>query len=817
MRRCVFIVVSTLLVAFTCAFASVPQATPAPSHPLERETLLALVAGGVLPENIVWYIENDGLAFQLDQNFQALLTTAGADRTVLKALSSAKVNPTEPAPQADDQQRLQELANAGQLIREKKYDDAAKELTAELSGSFHDVDAGFVMANVLTLQRRYDEAAAVYGELIQEDPNFPQVHTKASYVLYNLGDENNALSEANAALALNSQDAEAHKNAGLALENMGKYDAARAQYQEALQIKPDYENAYVDLGILFTDQKNYSLAVEAYKKAAHLDPADAYAPYNLGVALDDENDIDSAISAYREALRLDPTWFNPRQNLASDLMQRGLYSEAVIQYREEEKLFPDSAICHECLGKALFYSNQLQDAQAEYRTAIRLEPSDPDPHLAMGNLLEYEKDLDGALKEYLTAEPLDQGSDFAYRAAGRVYLAKKDYPNALQSLKQAVAVAPADELAHDLLGQALEASDQSQQAISEFKESLVLDSTKADVRVRYAQALEKSGDHAGALDQFRQAALDAPADDTVQTEYKAARQRFDDYLKTLKTEGKSSEASELNSAVHASEKAPSISQSLDAAIAAGDSARWKNQVDDAVRDYSKAVQLAESLEPHDGRLADALGKLGQIYSSRSQFALANTTFEQQLAAIKEIHGLNDPEIAEPMLSMGMCAISQKDFVTGEKLILQAIQITESFYGEHNKKVLQYMTTLTQAYAYAGQYADAIPYLQKTIQICKDSPDVCPYHYQQMANTIALAGIYDKLGKFDLAESTLHEAITEMESVYGVNSTQLLFPLDKEQGLLQQLGRTADAAAVAKRIAAIKAASPALPTPPSSPN
>jgi tetratricopeptide (TPR) repeat protein len=807
MRRRILIFVSILFVVSTCAFASVPQATPAPSHPLERETLLALVAGGSLPENIIWHIENDGLAFQPDQSFRTLLTTAGADPSILKALSSAKVNATEPAPQADDLQRLQDLANAGQLIGEKKYDDAAKELAAEVTGSFHDADAGFVMAHVLILQRRYDEAGAIYAELLEEDPDFPELHTEFSFALFETGDEEQSLVEANKALAVTPNNPRAHADAGLALYEMQKYDAAEAQYKEALRIKPDFSAAYTDLGNLYGAQKKYDEALAQYRKALHFEPDDAMNHYDLACTLDDKGDLDAAIPEYRIAIRLDPTWFDPRENLGADLMKRRLYPEAVIQFREQEKLFPESEMCHECLGNALYDSNHMDDALAEYRTAARLDPSNPDPHLSIGNVLEYQKDLDGALKEYVIAEQLDQNSDFAYRAAGRIYLAKKDYPDALQSLKQAVSLAPADSLAHDLLGQAFEASDQSQQAVSEFKESLLLDPTKAAVRVRYAQALEKSGDRVGALEQFRQASLDAPADDSTQAEYKAARQRFDDYLKILKAEGKSSEASSLDASVRASDKAPSVSQSLDAAIAAGDSAVKNNQLDDAVRHYNKAVQLAESLEPHDGRLGDVLGKLGQIYSRRSQFALANATFQQQIAAIKEINGPNNPGLADPIYSMGMCAISQKDFVAGEKLIIQAIQITENFFGEHSNKVLIYMTTLSQAYTYAGQYEEAIPYLQKTIQICKDSPDVCPLHYQLMANTIALAGIYNKLGKFDLAESTLHEAITEMESQYGPNSTQLLFVLDKEQGLLQQLGRTADAAAIGKRIAAIKAASP----------
>ncbi|HXT74566.1 MAG TPA: tetratricopeptide repeat protein [Candidatus Angelobacter sp.] len=805
MTKRVFI--STLVFLFVGSVAfSAPQQTPVKDipQPLTRSTLLALVSGAALPENTVSEIQRTGLAFQPDNAYRALLKTAGADPSIFSALNSAKVTGSEPRQQTEDSQRLKQLADAGQLLKQKRYKEATDELTAELKSSFKNATGEFVMGEILTEQSNWPEAAAAYAAVLQENPRFPEAHTKASFVLYKLEDGEDALNEANFALALTPDNPEAHKNAGLALDQLGKFDASLVQYKEALRLKPDYQNVHMDLGNLLTEKKDFDGAIAEYRKAVYLNPNDALTHYNLGYMLDEKSDIDGAIREYREAKRLDPTRFDVRQNLSHDLMSKGLYPEAVVELRGMEAIFPTSDVCHRCTGNALFDAGQYQDAKTEYRTALRLDPSDPDNHIALADLLEYQKDLDGALSEYLSAQRLGTNSDFAYAAAGRIYLAKKDYENATRNLKQAEMLAPDDSLAHDLYGQVLQATGQIAQANAEFRESLLLNPKQPAVRLRYAATLEKSGDFSGALDQYRQAAQADPADSTQQA-YKSAQHRLAEQLKTLKAEGKASEASQLKSSIRATQQAPGISDKLDSAIASGNKEMMvDHNLDDALRDFQSALELAQKLQPHDGRLPDVLSKLGLIYLHRSEFAKADDAFRQELAAIQEVHGPRSPDIADPLYWMGMCSVAQKDFPTGEKLFLQAIQETENVYGENSSKNILYMTGLANLYRGEGQDAKAISYFERTIKIGEKFPG--SPQYQVMANLYSLAGVYDSTGKLDQAESCLERLFTDMQNQYGANSPQLLVILDKEESLLHRLGRTADAANVEKQMASIKAAS-----------
>jgi hypothetical protein len=128
-----------VLVFFGLASSPAPAQQNAgnnPHPPLRKKELLALVAGAALSANIVQAIQADGLAFQRDDTFRTLMTTAGADVSVLNAVSAAKITVTGPPLQPEDIQRLRHIANAGHFIEQKNYAEASKELAAEIDGDF---------------------------------------------------------------------------------------------------------------------------------------------------------------------------------------------------------------------------------------------------------------------------------------------------------------------------------------------------------------------------------------------------------------------------------------------------------------------------------------------------------------------------------------------------------------------------------------------------------------------------------------------------------------------------------------------------------
>ena len=618
------------------AWFSYPSVNSAP-RPLRKGELLALVSGGIIPENIAYEIRSRGLSFVPDETYKTLLKSAGADAKVFTALNTAKTGSPEKADSTTATELLQHLSRAGNLIKAAQLDDAANELTASLAGNTGKPEVGFVMGKVLIEQERYEEAGQVYLEILRQDPDFPQVHTRLSFTYFETGDAQNALREAKAALEQNTNDPVAHMNAGLALRDMRSFDAAKSQMEQAIRSKPDYEPAYANLGILLDDLRDHDGAIAQYKKALTLKPDDINARYNLGIAYGGKGDYISAIREYREVKRRDPNRLDARQNLSAALMKDDP-AAAITELRELAALAPDFPLCHQCLGSALYRVGRNQEAEKEYRIAAELDPTAPGPHSGIGLTLEADKKYDEALREYRKAEELDSNSADAFRNAGRVLLLKKDFPAAIAELKRAEEIDPASWVNHDLRGQALGGSGDHDSAIVEYREAVSIAPKELRARLDLALALEKKGDWVAALDNYRRAALDeAPPKVGIPQlyfdaghKYQSARERFQQRLTDLRASGKSSEAAAHEARLKASEVAPNLDERFHAAMQTSMQAIGERRFNDAETSAKQAIEIAGQIQPEDGRLPEAVGQLGTVYAWRLDYKQAEENYRRQL-------------------------------------------------------------------------------------------------------------------------------------------------------------------------------------------
>ncbi|MDE3169897.1 MAG: tetratricopeptide repeat protein, partial [Acidobacteriota bacterium] len=313
---------------------------------MRASEVLSLIAGKVLPEDIVADIAADHLAFRPDDYYRGLLKTADADPKVIAALDSAQVD-IEQTPEAESGKDLLEgLADAASAMNSGKKDQAAQYLKAALAISLNSPDCYFVVGQLLLDEEQWLGAQTAYNHVLAEDADYPDALTKLSYVFYREDDGESALQNAEAALKQNPDSAESHKNAALALEKLRQFDAAEKEYQSSLRLKSDYTFARYDLGNLYRESGQPDKAIEQYRKALTLNPDYAPAHNNLGYTLQMKGDLGDAIREYREATRLDPSALDARQNLAYALEENGMYGPAVKEYRQIEEDFPNSSMCH---------------------------------------------------------------------------------------------------------------------------------------------------------------------------------------------------------------------------------------------------------------------------------------------------------------------------------------------------------------------------------------------------------------------------------------------------------------------------------------
>ena len=91
-------------------------------------------------------------------------------------------------------------------MRNKRSNDAARELNSALVSNPESAAVGFVMGELLRQQEQWAAAASVYGEVAGRDTDFPEVQTKLAFCR-ELGDQEQAISEARAALKRTPENA----------------------------------------------------------------------------------------------------------------------------------------------------------------------------------------------------------------------------------------------------------------------------------------------------------------------------------------------------------------------------------------------------------------------------------------------------------------------------------------------------------------------------------------------------------------------------------------------------------------------------------
>jgi tetratricopeptide (TPR) repeat protein len=801
---------SVLLLVFGFAMLATAQEKP---QPLADRELLALVAGNALSENIVHEIQSRGLAFRPTDGYGSQLTDAGADSRVLAALGKATVS-NQPAAAAtkESSELLQHLSAAGKYIRSKEFQETAQELDSSLQCG-GGPETGFVMGELLRQQQHWQQSAAVYQEVLQKNPDFPEVHTKLSFLMYKMGELEEGLREIKAALARTPDDAEAHKNAGLLLQDMRKFDAGTDELKEALRLKPDYASARYDLGLLLYLKGDLDGSIAEYKKAIALDPNDASMHDNLGNAYQSKGDISSAIREYREAKRLHPKDLNPRRNLGSALIQGNFTAQAVIELRELEAMAPDSEICHLCLGGALYGTADFIGAEQEYGIAAKLDPSDPEPHIRLGDLHAYQQKYAPALQEYSLALQLDENSAAAHLGTGKVLLAKKDSANGVTELKQASELEPSRAANHDLYAQALLATGKTDTAIAEFRQALSLAPKDTEVRLRFAAALEKKGDWVGSLDQYRRAGLAGEYVDlgnhvvrvispSPQDQLKAAELRLSQHLAALKAGGKSAEAAKLESSVAASRTDTSSSEKLDAALQAGFNAMRSGKFNDAWQNYKEAVDLGEKMQQHDARLSVALGELGRITSGLKRYDEADVLFHRQLKVVEALSGPQAPELAESLQNLGMNEVRRKEYASAQNYLTRALELSQKAYGETSAPVANALRMTSFLYFAQQDFAGAEPFLVRAVKI-----DETLYGHdgsQAIINLTPLCQIYDKTNRPDKSVPCHAHILAILEKQYGTENPILVGALTNEANALRASGRAEEATKLDQRIKAIQA-------------
>ncbi len=198
-------------------------------------------------------------------------------------------------------------------------------------------------------ERTFAEGAELYRKAIALDPEFAPARAALSLLLSighmigHVTEPDEALAEANQALALDSDSSEVLGFAGCALSDIGHTTRGIELLEKAIDRDPSNAQAWVALGAALLTNRQPELAIEKLEHGLRISPRDNRLAVWGGIhalALGFVGRLDEAIEQARIACRRDDKLHNPRVVLTALLVDGGRLEEAASALAEARRIRP---------------------------------------------------------------------------------------------------------------------------------------------------------------------------------------------------------------------------------------------------------------------------------------------------------------------------------------------------------------------------------------------------------------------------------------------------------------------------------------------
>jgi tetratricopeptide (TPR) repeat protein len=184
-----------------------------------------------------------------------------------------------------------------------------------------------VLADLLSITNKKDQAAAAYRKLEAENPGKPEIPQSMAYLAWQNNDRDTARREFEKAFAAGGNDPEmCYHMAMLELEKDSRSETAIKALNRAIQVKPDYTDARLQLGLAQLNAGDFAAGVSALEQIHKINDEQAATLFNaMAYGYSRIGNVDEARKQAQAALKWDKTDAERErtENILSYLDSRG--------------------------------------------------------------------------------------------------------------------------------------------------------------------------------------------------------------------------------------------------------------------------------------------------------------------------------------------------------------------------------------------------------------------------------------------------------------------------------------------------------------
>ena len=203
---------------------------------------------------------------------------------------------------------------------------------------------------------------------------------------------------------------------------------------------------------------------------------------------------------------------------------------------------------------------------------------------------------------------------------------------------------------------------------------------------------------------------------------------------------------------------------------------WQAQMDDAISamrrkvypqaelSCGEALKTAGQFGPADPCLATNLALMAQIYQMENKSDLAGQALQEALASREKTAGTNDPALIMPLNNLAnFHYFVEHRYDLAAPLCLRILRIVENESPRDDAEVETRARAVAVVYRLQGQYAQAEPFYQQTLDLAGRPGGDLP------GAMLATAGFYHDWGKFDQSETLCQRALAMQEKAAAADT------------------------------------------------
>jgi len=255
------------------------------------------------------------------------------------------------------------------------------------------------------------EAAAIYDELLRQNPAHFEALRDFGILAYQLGQLENAERLIGEAAKLRPGAAELSYNHACLLQRLNRQEEALAAFDHALATRPNYLEALVNRGVVLAVLNRFDEAIANASRVIAVKPDLAEGWHNRAAALQALGRTEEALSDWDRALALKPSHSAAWKSRAVVLQRLGRLDEALISLRRCCETVRNDPEAQGRLADLLTAMGRHAEAAAAYETYLTIAPDHATGWHARAFVLQILHRREEALACFERALQLDPKSD----------------------------------------------------------------------------------------------------------------------------------------------------------------------------------------------------------------------------------------------------------------------------------------------------------------------------------------------------------------------------------------------------------------------